>query len=160
MQRLKLAKSKFGKWYEQHAKHCYKNYGGTSESMLKEGTIKLFQGSLSNDLRYKYMVCDSDASAYEAIKYHFIDRQKQKNSEAEEEEKEIMEQGTYNAEEGYEQELAEKKTDNDEDEDHGKTTTTTTSDDEGHDNSTATTSDEQGNSDDNNQMDDSNNIYY
>ncbi|CAF1120270.1 unnamed protein product [Didymodactylos carnosus] len=60
--------------YEVLSLKC-ENYNGSSKSMEKEGVIRLFQRSLSNDLRYKQMVCDGDASAYEAVKYFYIKQQ-------------------------------------------------------------------------------------
>ncbi|CAF3224215.1 unnamed protein product, partial [Rotaria sp. Silwood2] len=72
-----LSGTKFRKWYEKHQPFCSKNYDGTSKSMEKEGVIKLFQRSLINGLRYKHMVCDGDASAYEAIKYYYVRHQQQ-----------------------------------------------------------------------------------
>ncbi len=45
--------------------------------MEKEGTIKLFQRSLSNGLRFKFIVCDGDTSAYEAVKDYFIKQEQQ-----------------------------------------------------------------------------------
>ncbi|CAF1172035.1 unnamed protein product [Didymodactylos carnosus] len=75
LKKLKLKKNQFNKWYVNHKTNCHKNYNGSSKSMEKEGVIRLFQRSLSNDLRYKQMVCDGDASAYEAVKYFYIKQQ-------------------------------------------------------------------------------------
>ncbi|CAF4477495.1 unnamed protein product [Rotaria sp. Silwood2] len=49
----------------------------TTEKAFLRHLHKLFQRSLINGLRYKYIVCDDDASAYEAVKYHYIGRQQQ-----------------------------------------------------------------------------------
>ena len=58
--------------------------------MEKEGAVRLFQRSLINGLRYKSMVCDGDASAYEAIKNYYIEQQKQIDTQ----EEKSMEEGT------------------------------------------------------------------
>ncbi|CAF3041448.1 unnamed protein product, partial [Rotaria sp. Silwood2] len=80
MKKAKLSKTQFIKWYKKHQTLCHKNYDGTSKSMEKEGTIRLFQRSLTNGLRYKYMVCDGDASAFEAIKFYYVQQQQQTSS--------------------------------------------------------------------------------
>ena len=74
VRKKKLSKKKFEKWFSKHKPVCRKNYDGTSKSMEKEGAIRLFQRSLTNGLRYKFMVCDGDTSAYEAVKNHYIER--------------------------------------------------------------------------------------
>ena len=71
------SETEFRKWYKKHEPFCNKNYDGTSKSMEKEGVIKLYKRSLINGLRYKYMVCDGDASAYESIKYYYIQHYQQ-----------------------------------------------------------------------------------
>ena len=77
MKRVKLSSKEFKKWFIKHKPFCYKNHRGTSKSMEKEGTIKLFQRSLINGLRYKFMICDGDSTAYEAVKYYYINQQQQ-----------------------------------------------------------------------------------
>jgi mRNA-degrading endonuclease RelE of RelBE toxin-antitoxin system len=72
-----LSETKFKKWFKKHQQFCNRNYDGTSKSMEREGVIKLFQRSLINGLRYKHMVCDGDASAFEAIKNYYIQQQQQ-----------------------------------------------------------------------------------
>ncbi|CAF2910506.1 unnamed protein product [Rotaria sp. Silwood2] len=90
MRKSTLTNTQFDKWYKKHTVHCYKNYNGTSKSMEKEGAVRLFQHSLINGLRYKRMVCDGDACAYEAIKNYYIEQQKQIDTS----EEESMEEGT------------------------------------------------------------------
>ncbi|CAF1992708.1 unnamed protein product, partial [Rotaria magnacalcarata] len=75
MKKSKLTDKQFSKWFKKHKPFCHKNYDGTSKSMEKEGTIRLFKRSMINGLQYKTMVCDGDASAYEAVKHHYIERQ-------------------------------------------------------------------------------------
>jgi hypothetical protein len=48
--------------------------------MEKIGTIRMFERSLINGLRYTNMVCDGDASAFEAIKYHYVERHQQQRA--------------------------------------------------------------------------------
>ncbi|CAF1556957.1 unnamed protein product, partial [Rotaria sordida] len=59
---------------------CEKNFHGTSKSMEKAGAIRLFQRSLVNGLRYKFMLCDGDSSAYESVKYYYINKEQQQIS--------------------------------------------------------------------------------
>ncbi|CAF1158109.1 unnamed protein product [Rotaria sordida] len=89
LKKTKLKKEAFNKWYKSHQKYCYKNYSGSSKSMEKEGTIRLFQRSLTNGLRYKRMVCDGDASAYETIKHYYLEQQHLKEAQKESEEETI-----------------------------------------------------------------------
>ncbi|CAF3046181.1 unnamed protein product [Rotaria sp. Silwood2] len=73
----KLSPSQFTKWYKKHQLFCHKNYDGTSKSMKKEGTVRLFQRSIVNGLRYTHMLCDGDASAFEAIKHYYVKQSQQ-----------------------------------------------------------------------------------
>ncbi|CAF1177952.1 unnamed protein product, partial [Didymodactylos carnosus] len=72
-----LSSKQFKKWYQKHQPYCQKNFNGTSKSMEKIGTMKLFERSLANGLRYRSMLCDGDSSAYEAIKYYYINKEQQ-----------------------------------------------------------------------------------
>ncbi|CAF1475225.1 unnamed protein product, partial [Rotaria sordida] len=103
-----LSETKFRKWYKKHQPFCSKNYDGTSKSMEKEGVIKLFQRSLINGLRYKHMVCDGDASAYEAIKYYYVRHQQQQRQhtslEKGTEDEELESEGEESEPEGEESE--------------------------------------------------------
>ena len=45
--------------------------------MEKEGTVRLFQRSIDNGLRYTHMLCDGDASAFKAIKYYYVKNSRQ-----------------------------------------------------------------------------------
>jgi hypothetical protein len=87
--RSRLSEAKFLKWYRKHKPVCSKNYDGTSKSMEKEGVMKLFQRSLINGLRYKYMLCDGDTSAFEAVKYYYIEQYQQQQQTALEKSKPI-----------------------------------------------------------------------
>lgn len=80
--RLELSRTNFAIWYKKHKPFCSKNYDGTSKSMEKQGVIKLYQKSLINGLRYKYMVCDGDTSAFEAIKYYYVEQYQQEQQQA------------------------------------------------------------------------------
>ncbi|CAF3980500.1 unnamed protein product [Rotaria sp. Silwood1] len=73
----KLSPSQFTNWYKKHQLFCPKNYDGTSKSMEKEGTVRLFQRSIVNVLRYTHMLCDGDASAFEAIKHYYVKQSQQ-----------------------------------------------------------------------------------
>ena len=73
----KLSQSQFTKWYKTHQLFCHKNYDGTSKSKEKEGTVRLFQRSIDNGLRYTHMFCDGDASEFEAIKYYYVKKSQQ-----------------------------------------------------------------------------------
>ncbi|CAF3311856.1 unnamed protein product, partial [Rotaria sp. Silwood2] len=99
-----LSGTKFRKWYEKHQPFCSKNYDGTSKSMEKEGVIKLFQRSLINGLRYKHMVCDGDASAYEAIKYYYDKSLGTEDEEPKSEDEELESEGEESEPEGEESE--------------------------------------------------------
>lgn len=76
-----LSRTNFTIWHKKHKPFCSKNYDGTSKSMEKQGVIKLYQRSLMNGLRYKYMVCDGDASAFEAIKYYYVEEYQQQQQQ-------------------------------------------------------------------------------
>lgn len=78
--KTKLSKTNFARWYKKHKPLCSRNYDGTSKSMEKEGVIKLYQRSLINGLRYKYMVCDGDTSAFEAVKYYYVQQYQQQQT--------------------------------------------------------------------------------
>jgi hypothetical protein len=171
MKKSKLRNEKFDKWYKKHQILCYKNYDGTSKSMEKEGAVRLFQRSLDNGLRYKYMVCDGDASAHKAIENHYIERQKQKDAQ-EEDEVESMEEGTDDEEE-HEEESSDddtssttsnvesgddetsSTTSNEESRDD-ETSTTTSNEESDDDDTSTTTSNEEKKTEDDNQTDDNN----
>ncbi|CAF1518707.1 unnamed protein product, partial [Rotaria sordida] len=80
MKKATLSKKEFKKWYSKHQRFCEKNFHGTSKSMEKAGAIRLFQRSLVNGLRYKFMLCDGDSSAYESVKYYYINKEQQQIS--------------------------------------------------------------------------------
>ncbi|CAF4884596.1 unnamed protein product [Rotaria sp. Silwood1] len=155
MKKPKLRNEQFDKWYKKHQKFCYKNYDGTSKSMEKEGAVRLFQRSLGNGLRYKYMVCDGDASAYKAIKNHYIERQKQKDAQVEDE-SESMEEGTDDEEEQEEESGDDDTSSTTSNDESGDDDTSTTSNEESGDDDTSTTSNEEKKVEDDNRTDDNN----
>ena len=85
MKKTHMFRYQFNKRFRKHKRHCNKNYNGTSKSIEKEGTIRLFQRSLVNGLRYKVMVCDGESAGYEAIKYYYV-QQHERHSDQEEDE--------------------------------------------------------------------------
>nr|ACD54803.1 unknown [Adineta vaga] len=62
----------FRSWYAKHKSSCEKNWDGTAKAMEVEGAKRLFQRSLIKGFRYKWLICDGDSSAYEAVKNTYV----------------------------------------------------------------------------------------
>ncbi|CAF3197239.1 unnamed protein product [Rotaria sp. Silwood2] len=160
MRKSTLTNTQFDRWYKKHKAHCYKNYSGTSKSMEKEGAVRLFQRSLINGLRYKRMVCDGDASAYEAIKNYYIEQQKQIDTP----EEESMEEETDEDEDLQEvsgdydtSSITNDEEDEESGDDDTSSTTSNEEDEESRNNdASSTTNSEENKTDDDNQTDDNN----
>ncbi|CAF1085671.1 unnamed protein product [Adineta steineri] len=71
----RLTNKQFESWFQSHKLNCSKNYVGTSKGMEAEGASRIFQRSIRKGLRYKYLVCDGDSSAYDRVKNIYIDHE-------------------------------------------------------------------------------------
>ncbi|CAF3958378.1 unnamed protein product, partial [Rotaria sp. Silwood1] len=132
-QRLILACGTTGVGYRatKHQQFCNRNYDGTSKSMEREGVKKLFQRSLINGLRYKHMVCDGDASAFEAIKYYYIQHHHQQQRTSSDKGKEDEDEEGTEEEEGTDEEEGTEEGEASEDEDEEGTEEEEGTDEEG-----------------------------
>lgn len=72
MNRSQLTEKAFERWYKSHKNKCFKNYNGTSKGMEAEGALRIFNRSIEKGLRYKWLVCDGDSSAFETVKHVYI----------------------------------------------------------------------------------------
>ena len=54
-------------WFTSHQEHCRKNYDGSSGNMEVSIAEELWKRSVDYKMRYKYMVCDGDSKAYNAV---------------------------------------------------------------------------------------------
>lgn len=57
----------FQTWYASHRSTCTENHTGSSGAMEKDIARRIWNNSLSYNLRYKHMVCDGDSKAYNTV---------------------------------------------------------------------------------------------
>ncbi|CAF1659817.1 unnamed protein product [Adineta ricciae] len=62
----------FRSWFVKHKDVCEQNWDGTAKGMEVEGARRLFERSVDKGFRYKWLICDGDSSAYEAVKRTYI----------------------------------------------------------------------------------------
>ena len=66
-QKLSEDSDEFRTWYAAHSPYCTENHTGSSGAMEKDIARRIWSNSLSYNLRYKFMICDGDSKAYNAV---------------------------------------------------------------------------------------------
>ena len=66
-QKISEQSDEFRTWYASHSAYCTENHAACSGAMEKEIARRIWSNSLSYNLRYKFMICDSDSKAYDGV---------------------------------------------------------------------------------------------